>query len=42
MIKARIIQCSMQLIAARFRHQLHLSSITPQIGVDQRVPDIEM
>jgi len=29
--------------AARFRYQLHLSSIAaPQIGVDRRVPDSKM
>jgi len=39
--RVRTIQCSMQLTAARFRHQWHLSSIaTPQIGVHRRVPDI--
>ena len=40
------IQCSMQLTAARFRHQLHLSSIAAlQIGVNRRlgrVPDSKM
>jgi len=39
----RTIQCSIQLTAARFRHQLHLSSrAAPQIGVHRRlrrVPD---
>jgi len=40
MDRVRTIQCSMQLTAARFRHQLHLSSIAaPQIRVDQYVPD---
>jgi len=41
-----IIQCSMQLTAARFRHQLHLSYIaTTQKSVHRRlgrVPDSKM
>ena len=41
--RVRTIQCSMQLTAARFRHQLHLSSIAmPQIGVHWRVRDSKM
>ena len=42
--RVKTIQCSMQLTAARFRHQLHLSYIaTPQKGVHRRfgrAPDI--
>jgi len=44
--RVRTIQCSIQLTAARFRNQLHLSSIAaPQIGVHRRlgrVPDSKM
>ena len=44
--RMRTIQCSMQLTAARFRHQLHLSyRAAPQKGVHRRlgrVPDSKM
>ena len=37
MDRVRAIQCSIQITATRFRHQLHLSSIAaPQIGVLRR------